>query len=180
MQHNNHLQLYALQMAAQVGIGATLKTVDGRIQIVRIKPEGGAAASGNIHVGDYLVAIDDVRLNSEAHAKELILGTSGTALVADVSRSGQSIRVILWRERHADAKADASPAGIKMLRSEYVSLVLRDAFVAVSSFFSDVVRVVMAKHYPRVDWFTSKILRVVDCDRREHLQSAGCDADWDM
>jgi hypothetical protein len=80
----------------------------------------------------------------------------------------------------ADANADSSPAGIKMLPSEFVSIVLRDAFVDVFSFFSKVVRGVMKKKHPLGDWFTSEILRVVDCDKRERLQLAGCDANWDM
>lgn len=84
-------------MSAQVGIGVTLITVDGRLQISAIKPEGSAAASARICVGDYLVAINGVRLNFEAHAKELILGAYGTSLEVEVSRSEQSRTVTLWR-----------------------------------------------------------------------------------
>lgn len=84
-------------MSAQVGTGVTLITVDGRLQISAIKPEGSAAASARICVGDYLVAINGVRLNFEAHAKELILGAYGTSLEVEVSRSEQSRTVTLWR-----------------------------------------------------------------------------------
>ncbi len=63
----------------------TLITEDGRLHISAVEPEGGAAASGNIHVGDYLVAINGVRLTSEAHAKELILGNFGNSLEVEIS-----------------------------------------------------------------------------------------------
>ena len=72
-------------MAAQVGIGVTLVTEASRLKISAVKPEGGAAASGNIRVGDYLVAINGVRLTSEAHAKELILGNFGNSLEVEIS-----------------------------------------------------------------------------------------------
>ena len=96
-------------MAAQVGIGVTLVTEASRLKISAVKPEGGAAASGNIRVGDYLVAINGVHLTSEAHAKELILGTFGTSLQVEISRSGQPITVTLWRGG-ADAKTKGEAA----------------------------------------------------------------------
>ncbi len=84
-------------MAAQVGIGVTINDVGGRLQIAAMNPNGSATASGCVQVGDFLVAINGVHLTSETHAKELILGTSGSSLEVELSRCGQSVSVTLWR-----------------------------------------------------------------------------------
>jgi C-terminal processing protease CtpA/Prc len=87
-------------MAAEVGlvgIGAVLITERGCMKVESVKPNGGAAASGNVHVGDVLVAINGIRLTSQAHARELILGPSATSLKVELSRSGQPVTVTLWR-----------------------------------------------------------------------------------
>ena len=84
-------------MATQVGIGVTLITINGRLRISAIKPDGAAAASGNVRIDDFLVALNGVPVTSEAHAKELILGPFGTSLKAELSRGGQSVTVTLWR-----------------------------------------------------------------------------------
>jgi C-terminal processing protease CtpA/Prc len=84
-------------MATQVGIGVTLVTTDGRLKISAIKPDGAAAASGNVRINDLLVAVNGVPVTSEAHAKELILGPCGTSLKAELSRGGQSATVTLLR-----------------------------------------------------------------------------------
>jgi C-terminal processing protease CtpA/Prc len=84
-------------MAALVGIGAIVTSVDGRIKIVALQPDGNAVASGNVRVGDDLVAVDGVRLTSVSHAKDLIFGPFGIILQADFFRRGQAVAVTLWR-----------------------------------------------------------------------------------
>jgi hypothetical protein len=94
-------------MAAQAGIGVTLITVDHRLKVSAIKADGAAAASGNVKVGDFLVALNGICVTSEAHAKQLILGTFGSSLRVELSRSGQSIYVTLWRSGvDAEAKCE--------------------------------------------------------------------------
>jgi hypothetical protein len=84
-------------LATQVGIGVTLISTGGRLTLTSIKPDGAAAASGNVKVGDVLVAVNDVTVTSEVHAKQLILGPCGTSLKAKLLRGGQSVTVTLWR-----------------------------------------------------------------------------------
>ncbi len=95
--------------ASLVGIGAVLTTVDGRIKIVSLKPDGSAAASGNVRVDDVLVALNGTLVTSEARAEELILGPLGTTVKAELSRSGQAVTVTLWRGG-ADAQAKGQAA----------------------------------------------------------------------
>jgi len=89
--------LRAMTTVTQAGIGAIINAVDGGLKITSINLDGGAAASDNVQIGDFLVAINGVPLTSEAHAKELILGTYGTSLEVQLSRNGQLFTVTLWR-----------------------------------------------------------------------------------
>jgi hypothetical protein len=104
-------------MATQVGIGVTLVTTNGRLKISAMKPDGAAAASGNVRIDDLLVALNGVPVTSEAHAKELILGPFGTSLKAELSRGGQSVTVTLWRGG-AEAKVKGEAAEKAKAESE--------------------------------------------------------------
>jgi C-terminal processing protease CtpA/Prc len=105
-----------------VGIGVVLNAEHGHLKITSINPNGSAAASCKVQVGDLLVAINDVRLTSVFHAKQLILGPSTSSLKVELSRSGQTLTVNLWRggpdaqmkgEAAEKAKADAETKLIK-------------------------------------------------------------------
>lgn len=105
--HNNTSPLQNRAMAAQAGIGVTLITVGHRLKVSAVKADGAAAASGNVKVGDFLVALNGICVTSEAHAKQLILSTFGSSLQAELSRGGQSINVTLWRSGvSAEAKCE--------------------------------------------------------------------------
>ena len=104
-------------MASPVGIGCVIVTVAGRIKIRDVNPDGGAAASGNVKAGDFLVALNGVPVTSETHAKNLILGPFVTSLDAELVRDGKTINVTLWRggaeaktKGEADAKVKAAAA----------------------------------------------------------------------
>ena len=113
-------------MATQVGIGVTLVTTNGRLKISAIKPDGAAAASGNVRINDLLVAVNGVPVTSEAHAKELILGPCGTSLKAELSRGGQSVTVTLWRGG-AEALLNRFKVGRQFISHFPVNLCLRHA-----------------------------------------------------
>jgi hypothetical protein len=83
--------------AQLAGIGCFLTTVSGRVLVETVRPDGGAAASGNVKPGDFLVAVDGIYVKSESHAKQLIIGSIGTPLQANLDRNGESIMVTVWR-----------------------------------------------------------------------------------
>jgi hypothetical protein len=102
-------------MAAQEGIGVTLKETEGLLKIKYINPDGAAAALGNVRIDDILVAVNGVLVTSEAHAQERILRSRGklrvTSLEALISRGGQSMAITLW-------KASDGECCVKSLLSE--------------------------------------------------------------
>ena len=113
-------------MASPVGIGCVLlATAAGRIQIAAVNPDGGAASSGNVKPGDFLVALNGVCVASAAHAKELTLGHFGTSLEVELARDDKTVNVTIWRggadgkaKGEADAKAKAAHASSAALKEE--------------------------------------------------------------
>lgn len=96
-------------MATQVGIGVYLIETESGLIISGIKREGAAAASGNVRIGDFLVAVNGFRVTSSDHAKQIILGPFGTSLEAEILRGSQSVTVTLWRGG-AEAKVKGEAA----------------------------------------------------------------------
>ena len=82
---------------ANIGIGCTLSVVLGRLRIASLKPDGGAAASGLVKPGDFLLSLNGVPVESETQAKQLIVGPCGTSLEAKLERDGKSFLAIIFR-----------------------------------------------------------------------------------
>jgi hypothetical protein len=84
-------------LTANIGIGCTLSLVSGRLRIASLKPDGGAAASGLVKPGDFLLSLNGVPLESETQAKQLIVGPCGTSLEATLERDGKSFLATIFR-----------------------------------------------------------------------------------
>ncbi len=73
------------EMSAQAGIGCVLSAA---CVVQSLKDGGAAACCGLIIPGDRLDAIDGVRVESDAHARPLILGPTGTQVTLSLDRNG--------------------------------------------------------------------------------------------
>ena len=67
------------------------------MRIASLKPDGGAAASGLVKPGDFLLSLNGVPVESETQAKQLIVGPCGTSLEAKLERDGKSFLAIIFR-----------------------------------------------------------------------------------
>ncbi len=72
-------------MSAPAGIGCVLST---SCVVQSLKDGGAAACCGVIIPGDKLDYIDGVGVESDAHARALILGPAGTQLTLSFDRNG--------------------------------------------------------------------------------------------
>ena len=72
-----------------------------------LKPGGGAASCGLVSPGDILISLNGILVSSEAQAKTLILGPSGTSVEAEFMRDGKSFSAIIWRVGATKPSIDA-------------------------------------------------------------------------
>lgn len=79
------------------GIGVTVKTEDGRAQIIGVV--AGGPAFGRLHVGDILTGIDDKKLQGERASDivQMLRGENGSAVRLSIERQGEPQMVELRR-----------------------------------------------------------------------------------
>mmetsp|Transcript_63535 Transcript_63535/g.169995 ORF Transcript_63535/g.169995 Transcript_63535/m.169995 type:complete len:465 (-) Transcript_63535:27-1421(-) len=73
-------------MAKQCGIGLGLAACEEGLRVTEIVPNGSAARSGKIWVGDLLLTIDGKHVTSIAEAKQWIVGDEGSTLTLGLQR----------------------------------------------------------------------------------------------
>lgn len=90
------------------GIGAILNKVGGKLEVVTVVPDGGAALSGRLHVGDRILGIgkdrdnlQDVEPLSLEECVALIRGEVGTSVWLKVQSAGTDANSLIAIERRA-------------------------------------------------------------------------------